>query len=458
MTGQNNVAKIDPAEVRRHLSQMLEREPFSGSPRLQSFLTYIVEEKLAGREDQIVGKAIAEEVYGRKIGSDWKDEPIVRVDAGRLRRSLKTYYSGQGKDDPLQIEIPTGAYKPQFVLSSQSTESAQQSNPGGLMWAGIAAIATVAVMAVVLTNRQLEETGPVVGEAPAKVSSTQSSGRAARMELERRAMFDKSPTSLQAYDFAHKARELIFPPTNPARLKTAMELFQQSIKLDPDYFGGHAGAAQILAFHAFLGPPDKVPQLLQQARDAAKRAQSLNATNAWVHSAMAWVEFVGRDFNRSLELVQRSIKLDPADHHNRNFNGMILIFNGDFAEAREFVAAKVQNGGLPPGSIEPNILAVSSFYLKDYAQTVKTIQQVMDTGGSSSSLTASYLSAAYLELGESERARTVANGLYKAWPDFKPEPFFRRIFRHRQHADKVIDGLRRASGRSVSVQTAPNTQ
>ncbi|MGR3662925.1 MAG: hypothetical protein ACU0CA_17350, partial [Paracoccaceae bacterium] len=58
----------------------------------------------------IRGKTIAMDVYGRHPTSSGKSENVVRVDAHRLRRSLKEYYTAEGKDDPVQIWVDSGGY------------------------------------------------------------------------------------------------------------------------------------------------------------------------------------------------------------------------------------------------------------------------------------------------------------------------------------------------------------
>ena len=98
------------------LARILASPAFAKSERLRDFLTYIVEESLAGRGELIVGKTIAEDVYGRapEDGSD----NIVRVDARRLRRHLSDYYASQGSNDPLRIHVDSGGYSPRFEFVS----------------------------------------------------------------------------------------------------------------------------------------------------------------------------------------------------------------------------------------------------------------------------------------------------------------------------------------------------
>ena len=98
--------------VQAALKKIVDGPQFSNSPRLQAFLTYVVEESLQGRAEGIVGKIIAQDVYGRDP-ADGSDN-IVRVDARRVRRALAEYYSADGQFDPLKIHIDRGTYAPRF--------------------------------------------------------------------------------------------------------------------------------------------------------------------------------------------------------------------------------------------------------------------------------------------------------------------------------------------------------
>jgi adenylate cyclase len=73
-----------------------------------------VNEALAGNASQIKGYTVAVSVYGRKVDFDPQTDPIVRVEARRLRNALEHYYLTAGKNDPIRIEIPKGGYVPTF--------------------------------------------------------------------------------------------------------------------------------------------------------------------------------------------------------------------------------------------------------------------------------------------------------------------------------------------------------
>ena len=91
-------------------------------------MRYIVERQLAGDDAALRETAIGLEVYGRPASYDPKTDPIVRVEASRLRSRLREYYESEGANDPIRIDMPKGSYVPSFerriAVVAQSTETA----------------------------------------------------------------------------------------------------------------------------------------------------------------------------------------------------------------------------------------------------------------------------------------------------------------------------------------------
>lgn len=102
-----------PDEIRVQLERILSSTEFPVPARGCAFLRYVVEETLEGRADRIKGYSIAIEVFERNEGFTQED-PVVRIEAGRLRRALERYYLVAGQADPIRIEIPKGGYVPMF--------------------------------------------------------------------------------------------------------------------------------------------------------------------------------------------------------------------------------------------------------------------------------------------------------------------------------------------------------
>lgn len=102
------------ADIRLTLNRIVASQNFSKSAQLTSFLRYVVEETLAGRGHSIKAYTIGVDALGRNASFDPQSNAIVRVEAARLRRALEGYFVGEGRNDPIVIELPVGQYVPAF--------------------------------------------------------------------------------------------------------------------------------------------------------------------------------------------------------------------------------------------------------------------------------------------------------------------------------------------------------
>ena len=107
-------------EVRAYLARLLGTAAFQASPRRRKLLAYIVEQTLAGRGDRLKAFDLAIAVLGRDERFDAQNDPIVRIEVGRLRRDLERYYEVAGRDDPIRITIPKGHYIPAFETRGEA--------------------------------------------------------------------------------------------------------------------------------------------------------------------------------------------------------------------------------------------------------------------------------------------------------------------------------------------------
>ncbi len=112
--------------VRRALEGILASDGFVASERLRSFLRFVVEEALAGRAEPAEGLHHRRRGVRSRRGLRPADDPVVRVEAGRLRRRLERYYLGR-EHDPVRIDIPKGGYAPVFSVGrdAQATQPAR---------------------------------------------------------------------------------------------------------------------------------------------------------------------------------------------------------------------------------------------------------------------------------------------------------------------------------------------
>ncbi len=101
-------------QIRAALNRVIDSELFRSSPQLASFLRFVVEAVLRGEAKRIKGYTIGIEALGRGPGFNPQVDPIVRVEATRLRRTMERYYAGPGVNDPIIIGLLRGSYVPTF--------------------------------------------------------------------------------------------------------------------------------------------------------------------------------------------------------------------------------------------------------------------------------------------------------------------------------------------------------
>jgi len=107
---------VPAAEVRAQVQRMTASDVFASSPQLAAFLVFVVEAVLRGHGERLKGYTIGVEVLRRDVNFDPQIDPIVRVEATRLRRAIERYYAGPGADDPVVIGLPRGGYVPRISL------------------------------------------------------------------------------------------------------------------------------------------------------------------------------------------------------------------------------------------------------------------------------------------------------------------------------------------------------
>jgi adenylate cyclase len=108
-------------EVAAELQRILGSRCFEQAGRSSEFLRYVVEQTLDGNADRLKGYTIAVEVFGRPGDFDAQTDPLVRVEAGRLRRRLVEYYADEGAANPIRISLPRGRYAPEFAASGSGS-------------------------------------------------------------------------------------------------------------------------------------------------------------------------------------------------------------------------------------------------------------------------------------------------------------------------------------------------
>ena len=109
-----------PDKVREALARLVASEEFRASPQLVRFLRFVAEAALDGNAARITSYAIGVDALARGAAFDPQGDPIVRVEATRLRRAIERYYAGSGAGDLVLIQLPRGSYVPSFAFRARA--------------------------------------------------------------------------------------------------------------------------------------------------------------------------------------------------------------------------------------------------------------------------------------------------------------------------------------------------
>jgi serine/threonine-protein kinase len=121
------VAQPDPGSVRAQLRRILASREFAPSNRMCRFLRLVVTDTLQGKSDDLKEYRLGLEVFDRQESFDPGADPIVRVEARRLRAKLAKYYDDDGRHDDILIELPKGGYVPLFRRREPQTIEPRES-------------------------------------------------------------------------------------------------------------------------------------------------------------------------------------------------------------------------------------------------------------------------------------------------------------------------------------------
>jgi len=114
----NSSTGIDAAfsadDIRRQFQRILKNPDFAATRQQRAFFIFVVEQTLTGNSQNIKGYTVATQVFGRDENFDQSTDPIVSIQANKLRRALERYYLLSGKEDEILVEIPRGTYVPIF--------------------------------------------------------------------------------------------------------------------------------------------------------------------------------------------------------------------------------------------------------------------------------------------------------------------------------------------------------
>jgi adenylate cyclase len=259
-------------------------------------------------------------------------------------------------------------------------------------------------------------------------------------ESERRRIMQKNTDDLQAYDYLLRGWEYIYQNTREGN-KKARRMFRQAIDIDSRYSSAYAALSWSHIFDFLYGWTVFPEKSLERARDLAKKALSLEETNALAHSALGTVFVRRRQYDLAVSELQQAIKLNPNDTQSQSQLGSVLLYSGRKDAAIYWLESALK---LNPHISFGDLMVLSqAYYLSGRYEDAVTI---LNKGLTENPNYVGYyimLAAAYAEAGRNEAAKRSARNVLRLDPFFEVGSYG-TVFRNPEDRSRIVDGLRKA--------------
>ena len=219
------------------------------------------------------------------------------------------------------------------------------------------------------------------------------------------ALVQPATTNAEAHDLYLKGRSL-WAKRTPEAFRSAMQLFEQAIAIDPKYALAESGLSDCYSLLVNYGtalPAEALPK----AKLHALKAQELDDTLAEVHASLATVHEHEFDWAGAEREYKRAIELRPGYATAHQWYALLLAKIGRVREAREELERARE---LDPSSLIINTnLQIQAYLKREYDHSIEEGEKVLRLDPSWA-MARAFLAIAYLQTGRTAQARSVLDG------------------------------------------------
>lgn len=250
--------------------------------------------------------------------------------------------------------------------------------------------------------------------------------------------------NLDAYELFVRARATPYPPV-PDRINAARKMFEQVIEMDPDFAGGYAGVANMLAFrNVFAHGLDSA--IVERAEERARKAIDLDPTLGWSYTGLGLSLILQEKIEDGITAAREAIRRQLGDADAHAFLGMFLGVTGNPAEGVACIELAIRLNPQFVNGPYLNQLGQIHAFGGNYEAARDAIELNLERKGPVGPPAQASLAAAYQGLGQTEKAREVVAQLIESTPDFRLAGWnVLRLVRPPEARDRYV-GLLRAAG------------
>lgn len=259
-------------------------------------------------------------------------------------------------------------------------------------------------------------------------------------ETERARTMRKDTENLQAYDYLLRGWEHFYQNTREGNTNARL-MFQRAIEIDPRYSSAYAALALSYLNDFYYGWTQFPNKSLDRAHDLAKKALSMEESNAIAHSALGSIYLRRRQYDLATSELHRAIELNPNHTESQSMLGTVMLYSDRKDEAIYWMESALR---LNPHLSTGTFMALGqAYYLNGrYEDAITILRKGLakkpDYVGHHIMLASTYAQAGYTKEAENSAAK-----ILQLHPFFKIDSYG-TVFKNPEDRAKIVSGLRKA--------------
>lgn len=235
----------------------------------------------------------------------------------------------------------------------------------------------------------------------------------------------------------YEATTLRDPPSDPKRSQLAEEAYRRVIELDPEFAGGYAGLAYVLAYRSWWKVSGDPQKNAEQALQAARTAVEKDPESGWAQMSLGLALNLTGDHDGALGAARRAAELARDDPYVLTFSALVQTFQGEVEAAIPLAEKAIRLDPLSARTPFRNILGAILFQAGRYQESIDVLRENVERGGPDGPHVAYWRAGSLAALGRTEEARQELAKAGSFPSDFAMEDFL-AAFRDPEEGAKLL--------------------
>jgi len=251
----------------------------------------------------------------------------------------------------------------------------------------------------------------------------------------------KGGKNIDAYIKVLQAGELIGGGTKEG-IAQARKLLEEAIALDPTYPRLYVSMTMTHHYDMWFGTTKSPEQSLARAFELARKAISLDDSDAAAHSALGKTYAMAKQYDKAIGACEQAVSLDPNSSLNFMWLGIVFTWAGRAEEGIRYLQHAIRLNPFAP-SMFFNNLAVAYRDAGQYEKAIEECKKALQREPNSQ-FPYIHMAISYIRLGREEEARAAAAEILKINPKFSLERYAKMLPFTQPVADRIVEDLRKA--------------